>query len=138
MNEGRYAEARPYSQKSLSMKERLLDRQEHQFEFFISKLLLAMALLSDGSWAEALAAAQDAIAHVEREKGSDNLYTRNYMFHVANVWANVGNFAKAAEQHNVAVKARIGLFGKTSHDTLNGYYALALCLYKIGKHEEAR
>ncbi|KAF3063943.1 hypothetical protein GL218_01958 [Daldinia childiae] len=138
INEGKYAEAKPYSEKSLAMKEKLLDTKSHQFEFFISKIKLAFAILAEGCPEEGIAMAQDAITHIERERGAEDPYTIHHMFQVANAWANVGSYKKAAALHKAVMKARISLFGETNPDTLNVYFAVALCLYRIEEFSEAQ
>ncbi|KAI1453722.1 hypothetical protein F4805DRAFT_442283 [Annulohypoxylon moriforme] len=138
INEGRYAEAKSYSEKSLAMKEQLLDTENHQFEFFISKIKLAFTILAEGRPEKGLDMARDAIAHIEREKGVEDPYTIHHMFQVANVWANVGDYKKAAALHKAVTRARISLFGKTNPDTLNCYFAAALCLYRIEKFTESQ
>ncbi len=85
-----------------------------------------------------MAKAEEAIAHIEREKGEGGLYTRNYRFQVANVVANAGDFAKAAEMHQAALEARIALFGETNIDTLDSYFVVALCKYRIGEYAVSR
>lgn len=116
----------------------MLDEHSDQFEFFISKIYLAASNLAEGKDSEGLAIAREAIAHIEREKGSADDYTRHYMFWVANVVAYMGDFNEALELHRYGLAARVSLFGETSFATLDSCFALALCLYKTGDLEEAR
>ncbi|KAJ3548447.1 hypothetical protein NM208_g996 [Fusarium decemcellulare] len=137
INEGRYSEAKGFSERSLDMKCRLLGEDKDQFQFFISKILLAVVALSEGNAREATAIAEDAIEHVEREKGHNDPFTNHYMFHVANIWSAVGEHVKALGLLKASLKARLQLFGETNHDTLNGQFAVSLCLYRLGIYDEA-
>lgn len=138
INEGRYTQARLFSQKSLETKEHLIGNNQQQFEFYSSKIHLAVISLAENAPIKALATANEAIAHVEREKGPDDPYTRICKFHVANVYASVGKYRQAAEMHKTVLGARIGIFGETHNDTLNAYYALAFCQFRGGELKEAR
>ncbi|KAK7414063.1 hypothetical protein QQX98_007095 [Neonectria punicea] len=138
INEGRYREAKPFSEKSLEIKYRLLDSEKDQFQFFISKILLAFVLLSEGDVEGAPGMAQEAFEHIEKEKGSDDPFTLHYKFHVGNAWASVGEYRKALEVHRASVEARTALFGQANHDTLNGHFAIAHCLYRLGEFTDAR
>jgi len=137
MNEGKYHEARGFSRRSLDIKEKHLDTRTNQFEFFISKILLAFADLADGKQTESLAMAQSAIDHIVEEKGRDHPYTQHWMFHVANIFASTGDFDKALELHQSALRARISLFGESSYAALDGYFAVALCLYRVNNYTGA-
>ncbi|KAM5368717.1 hypothetical protein ACJZ2D_009383 [Fusarium nematophilum] len=138
INEGRYSEAKGFSEKSLKMKYRLLDKDKDQFQFFISKILLAVVALSEGDSHQATVMAQDAIAHIEREKGRSDPFTNHYMYHVGNIWSAVGEHGKALGLLKASLEARLRLFGETNHDTLNSHFAVALCLYRLGEYAEAR
>ncbi|KPM42939.1 hypothetical protein AK830_g3632 [Neonectria ditissima] len=131
INEGRYQEAKPFSEKSLEMKHRLLDSGKDQFQFFISKILLAFVLLSEGNVERAPRMAQEALEHIEKEKGPDHPFTLHYKFHIGNVWASIGEYRKALDVHRASVEARTALFGQANHDTLNDHFAIALCLYRL-------
>ncbi|KAF4461080.1 Transcriptional xre family [Fusarium albosuccineum] len=137
INEGRYSEAKAFSERSLDMKCRLLGKDKDQFQFFISKILLAVVALSEGNVQQATRTAQEAITHVEREKGRDDPFTNNYMFHVANVWSAVGEHRKALELLKASLKARRDLFGGANHETLNAHSSVALCLYRLEEYIEA-
>ncbi|KAF7552642.1 hypothetical protein G7Z17_g4167 [Cylindrodendrum hubeiense] len=138
INEGRYQDAKPYSEKSLEMKYRLLDSETNQFQFFISKILLAFILLSEGRPRIALEMALDAIQHIQKEKGPDHSFTLNYVFYVANVWAAVGDHREALGLYESSVEARTKLFGQSNQSTLNSHFAVALCLYHLGEYAQAR
>ncbi|KAH7137371.1 hypothetical protein B0J13DRAFT_528006 [Dactylonectria estremocensis] len=137
INEGRYKEAKPFSEKSLEMKYRLLGKKTNQFQFFISKILLAFVFLSEGRVQDAPPMALDAIDHIQREKGRDAPFTLNYMCYVADVWAASGNYSKALPLYESSVAARSQLFGQTNQATLNGRFAVALCLYNLGEYAQA-
>ncbi|KAF5019483.1 hypothetical protein F66182_8490 [Fusarium sp. NRRL 66182] len=138
INEGRYSEAKTFSERSLEMKSSLLDDKEHQFQFFISKILLANVLLSQANSTEATAMAQEAIWHVEKEKGANDLFTNHYLYHVANVCSAVGDHDKALSLLGRSLAARVQLFGETHHETLNNHFAVSLCLYRLKRFTEAR
>ncbi|KAI9155704.1 putative extracellular serine carboxypeptidase [Paramyrothecium foliicola] len=137
-NEGFYQESREYSERSLSMKERYLGGQENGFEFLTSKSLIATAHLAVGTGRLALALAKDSLVGVERENGPDHPYTRHQSFILANFHAAVGEYAEGLTIHRMALEARRSLFGEFNSDTLNSYYAVALCLFRLQRHEEAR
>ncbi|KAH7133735.1 hypothetical protein EDB81DRAFT_903907 [Dactylonectria macrodidyma] len=137
INEGRYKEAKPFSERSLEIKYRLLGGKTNQFQFFISKILLAFVLLSEGRSRDAPLMALDAISHIQREKGLDSPFTLNYMCYVADVWAAVGNYSKALPLYESSVAARAQLFGQTNQGTLNSRFAVALCLYHLGEYAQA-
>ncbi|KAK2594152.1 hypothetical protein QQS21_008151 [Conoideocrella luteorostrata] len=137
INEGYYTQARLFSQQSLETKQRLLRNDKQQFEFYSSKIHLAVIFLAENAPIKALAMAKEAISHVEMEKGPDHSYTRFCKFHVANVYASVGKYAKAVEMQKTVLDARIGMFGEAHNDTLNAYYALAFCQYRCGDFNEA-
>ncbi|KAK5991158.1 hypothetical protein PT974_09436 [Cladobotryum mycophilum] len=138
INEGRYSEAKFYSDRSLEMKLQLLHGNDNQFQFFISKILLAHVLASAGHSQGAISTAEEAIAHIESEKGRDDPFTLCYQFYVAHIWAIVGNHPKALELLKTSLNARIRLFGETNHNSLNGHLAVAICLYRLRKYAEAR
>lgn len=131
LNEGRYKEARPFSEKSLRIKARLLTSGGQQFEFFISKIIIAYTLLAERRISFAVKMAEDAITHIKEEKGADNPYTQNYMFHVATIFANIGDFQQAAILYKSCMEARVLLFGETNHEALNTYFAMSVCSYNL-------
>lgn len=138
INEARYSEAKSFSKRSLEMKERLLGKSEDQFQFFISKILLAVVALSEGDYQQATSTAQESIEHVAREKGRDDPFTNHYMFYVANVWSAAGNHVKALELLKASLKTRLRLFGEANYNTLNSHFAVALCLYRLKRYSQAR
>ncbi|XXH04705.1 c-5 sterol desaturase [Hypoxylon texense] len=90
------------------------------------------------SGATALALAEESPAAIEREEGRDDEYTRHQSSVLANFHAGAGGYAEALAVHRVALQARQSLFGGYNSDTLNSCYAAALCLCRLGRHEEAR
>ncbi|KAK0667112.1 hypothetical protein QBC41DRAFT_229113 [Cercophora samala] len=132
MNEGKYMDARAFSQRSLDIKERHLDTRTNQFEFFISKILLAVSELAEGLYVQSLVTARSAINHIVEEKGHEDPYTQHWMFHVANIVAGTGDFQKALELHRSALQARVALFGESSYAALDSYFSVGFCLYKVG------
>lgn len=137
-NEGLYQESREYSERSLGMKERHLKDHENGYEYFTSKSLIATAHLAAGSTALALLLAKESLAGIERDKGPNDDYTSHQSFVLANFHAAAGEYAEALAMHRVALQARRNLFGEYNSDTLNSYYAVALCLYRLDRYEEAR
>ncbi|KAK5653462.1 hypothetical protein OQA88_8948 [Cercophora sp. LCS_1] len=138
INECDYSNARTYIAKSLKIKGKHLDEDTDQYEFYSSKMLLAEISLAEGNTAEALKLAEEAIEHMERERGPEDMLTVHCKFYLAIMHMNLKNYQKALPLLETVLEGRKHRFGETQITTLDCYFALALCQFRLGQTQKAR
>jgi len=133
--QGRYAQAKPLTERSLAIRKQLLGEEHAQVAESLNDL--AVLYYSQGDYAQALPLYQRALEIRERVLGPDHPDTATSLNNLAELYDSMGDYAQALPLLRRALEIRERVLGPDHPDTAQSLHNLAVLYRTTGDYAQA-